>query len=117
MWVESRVGVATACHLCALREDRGLNQAALALRAGIGPDTVSNVESGSKHPSIATLLALAYGLRLRISTMLAGYETGERDYAAEVADMVASASPKMQRELFNSVCRQLDQSEPLLPGR
>ncbi len=46
----------------ALREHRGLTQAALAKAAGIGPVYLSQIETGRRTGSLATLRALAKAL-------------------------------------------------------
>jgi transcriptional regulator with XRE-family HTH domain len=63
----------------ALREKRGLTQEALSLRSGLHQRWISNVETGKRNPSYASLRRLADGLGVSASELLAeaeGLETG-----------------------------------------
>jgi transcriptional regulator with XRE-family HTH domain len=53
------------------RRDRHLSLAALAARAGIGKGSLSEIENGSRNPTLGTLYALANALEVPLSTVLA----------------------------------------------
>jgi len=52
-----------------LREAKGWNQAELAVYAGIGPSGVSQIETGKRNPSVATLQKIAEALSVEISDL------------------------------------------------
>lgn len=58
----------------ARREELGLTQEALALRADLHQRWISNVENGKRNPSYASLRRLAAGLELSASQLLARAE-------------------------------------------
>jgi transcriptional regulator with XRE-family HTH domain len=53
-----------------LRRARRLTQEALGESAGLQPETVSRVETGSGSPDLATLVALASGLSVSLSDLV-----------------------------------------------
>ena len=59
-----------AANLKALREERGLTQAALARKARIPKATWSGLESGSANPTLAVLLKAATALEVPIEELL-----------------------------------------------
>lgn len=58
-----------------LRRDRGLSMSALAAAAKIGKGSLSELESGDRNPTLATLYALAGPLEVPLATLL-GDEIG-----------------------------------------
>ena len=52
-----------------LREAKGWNQAELAVYAGIGPSGVSQIETGKRNPSAATLQKIAEALGVEMSDL------------------------------------------------
>ncbi|MFC3298400.1 helix-turn-helix transcriptional regulator [Arthrobacter agilis] len=66
---------AVARRIAALRHARGLSLTALAARAGIGKGTLSELESGTRNPTLETLYALAGPLGVPL-TGLVGDEAG-----------------------------------------
>lgn len=67
--------VAVARRITALRQERSLSLTALAARAGIGKGTLSELEAGTRNPTLETLYALAGPLGVPL-TGLVGEETG-----------------------------------------
>jgi transcriptional regulator with XRE-family HTH domain len=57
-----------------LREGKGWNQAELAVYAGIGPSGVSQIETGKRNPSAATLQKIAEALGVEISDLFPNVE-------------------------------------------
>lgn len=53
------------------RRARGLSLTALAAAAGVGKGSLSEIENGSRHATLATLQALAGGLGVPLSVLLA----------------------------------------------
>ena len=53
-----------------LRESRGLSLSALAARAGVGKGLLSELESGRRNPTLASLYALAGPLRVPLADLL-----------------------------------------------
>lgn len=66
---------AVARRITRLRRDRGLSLSGLALQAGIGKGTLSELEAGTRNPTLETLYALAGPLGVPL-TGLVGDETG-----------------------------------------
>jgi transcriptional regulator with XRE-family HTH domain len=77
----------------AARQARGLSLGALAEAAKIGKGSLSELENGTRNPTLATLYALAGALRVPLATLLAervGAEIGtEIDTVAGAAAMTA----------------------------
>lgn len=57
--------------LRATRTERGLSLGALAARAEVGKGSLSEIENGSRNPTLATLYALANALDVPLATLLA----------------------------------------------
>lgn len=57
-----------------LRDAKGWNQAELAVYAGIGPSGVSQIETGKRNPSAATLQKIAEALGVEISDLFPNVE-------------------------------------------
>lgn len=53
----------------ALRGEADMSQEDLAERAGIHPNYLSRVETGAVNASIATIVAIAVGLKCKVSTL------------------------------------------------
>lgn len=64
--------------VAARRDELGLTQEQLALRADLHQRWISNVENGHRNPSYASLRRLATGLEMRTSDLVARAETSER---------------------------------------
>jgi transcriptional regulator with XRE-family HTH domain len=59
--------------LRAIRDEKGLSQQALAERAGLTTNYISDVERGIKVPSLTTILQLAYGLGIEPGELLTSF--------------------------------------------
>jgi transcriptional regulator with XRE-family HTH domain len=59
-----------AANVRALRELRGLTQAELGSRAGIGAASVSHFETGQRTPSLESLVKLADALQVSVDVLL-----------------------------------------------
>lgn len=81
-------GVRFGQHVRSLRLARGFTQEALAERAGLSPDTIRRLEAGGFSPSLATLVKMARGLDLRLSTLISAYELWTVPVEQEVADLL-----------------------------
>lgn len=57
--------------LRACREERGLSLSALAEAAGVGKGSLSEIERGTRNPTLNTLYALAGALHVPLATLLA----------------------------------------------
>lgn len=57
--------------LRALREERGLTQAAAAERAGLHAVQIARVEGGSANPTIATIVAMARAYEVELAVLFA----------------------------------------------
>lgn len=55
-----------------LRKAKGWNQDDLALHVGLGRTYISNVERGTKNPSLRSLEIFALGFGMTLSQFLAG---------------------------------------------
>jgi transcriptional regulator with XRE-family HTH domain len=52
-----------------LREERGLNQAQLAVSVGTGPSAISQIENGKRSPNSETLVKLARALDVEVADL------------------------------------------------
>lgn len=57
-------------HVRSARRERGLALSALAERAGVGKGSLSEIENGTRNPTLSTLYALAGALGLPMSALL-----------------------------------------------
>lgn len=55
------------CSIAKMREQKGMTQAELAERAGIKPNTLSEIENGIKLTSLTTALRIAEALECSVS--------------------------------------------------
>ncbi len=72
------------------RRARGLSLAVLAAAAGVGKGSLSEIENGTRNPTLATLYALAGALGLPLATLLAeriGAEVASEGVRAELLDV------------------------------
>lgn len=60
--------------LRALRDERGLSQMELALKAGVHPTYISNVERGKRNVSVLNLVMLAQALDVPVGSFFGGRE-------------------------------------------
>ncbi len=70
--------------VAARRQELGLTQEALSLRADLHQRWISNVETGKRNPSYASLRRLAAGLDLSASQLLARAERIETGGTAAI---------------------------------
>ncbi|EDM75314.1 DNA-binding protein [Plesiocystis pacifica SIR-1] len=79
-------------HIRTLRKARGLTQEVLAERARLSADTIRRLEAGSFSPSMKTLVSLARGLHLRLSSIMLSFELGELPIERELLEILAGRS-------------------------
>ena len=65
------------------RAERGLTQAALAVKAKVRHATISEIERGMKRPRAKTLAKLAKALRVNLGDLLAHYQQHQQPGAAK----------------------------------
>jgi transcriptional regulator with XRE-family HTH domain len=98
-------------HVRSLRRARGMTQEVLAQRSGLSADTIRRLEHGSFSPSLETLRKLCLGLDLQLSTLFEAYELGARDESRELADLLATRTPRelaLATRIFRSLFDELD---------
>lgn len=71
-----------------------MTQEVLAERSGLSADTIRRLEHGSFSPSLETLRKLCLGLDLMLSTLFESFELGARNESRELADLVATRTPR-----------------------
>jgi transcriptional regulator with XRE-family HTH domain len=81
-------------HVRSLRRARGQTQEELAQRSGLSADTIRRLEHGSFSPSLETLRKLCVGLDLQLSTLFESFELGVRNESRELADLLATRTPR-----------------------
>jgi transcriptional regulator with XRE-family HTH domain len=81
-------------HVRSLRRARGMTQEVLAERSGLSADTIRRLEHGSFSPSLETLRKLCIGLDLMLSTLFESFELGARNESRELADLLATRTPR-----------------------
>lgn len=84
----------------------------------MSPDTVRRLEHGAFSPSLATLTKLCEGLSLAMSTLFASFELTESDSSRELADLLATRSPreiKLACRVLRVLFDELDDRPPPIP--
>jgi len=64
-----KLSVSIAEKIKSLRQEKGLNQQTLAVRAGLTRSYISLLESGKKAPAVATLAKIAAALGVRVGSL------------------------------------------------
>ena len=82
--------------LRAARRERGLSVGALADAAGVGKGSLSEIENGTRNPTLGTLYSLAGALGVPLAILLAGQA------GARIASPGIEARPKLVRSLTRS---------------
>jgi transcriptional regulator with XRE-family HTH domain len=72
-----------------LREERGLTQSELALRAGLAVDSVRRIERGQLSPSLRSVAKLAAGMEISLHSLFGGYEAPGAYLADRICDLLA----------------------------
>jgi transcriptional regulator with XRE-family HTH domain len=96
-----RASAALAFNLKHLREMRGLTQAGLGMRAGLGAAAISHFETGQRAPSLESLVKLADALDVSIDVLLG---RGDIENAGHVDPIFLRAS-KASAETLDMVRR------------
>jgi transcriptional regulator with XRE-family HTH domain len=78
----SQLAAATGARLRELREDRDISLGQLAVEAGIGKGTLSELETGQRNPTLETLFAVTTALGVPLSAALPPGETQAPSVAA-----------------------------------
>jgi transcriptional regulator with XRE-family HTH domain len=81
------------------RRARSLSLAALAASAGVGKGSLSEIENGTRNPTLATLYALAGALGVPLATLLAeriGTEVASAGVRAELLDVTEDESQTVE---------------------
>ena len=73
-----------------LREERGLTQQELALRAGLAVDSVRRIERGQLSPSLRSVAKLASGMEISLHSLFGGYEAPGFFLADRICDLLAA---------------------------
>ena len=98
-------------HVRSLRRARGMTQEVLAERSALSADTIRRLEHGSFSPSLETLRKLCVGLDLMLSTLFESFELGARNESRELADLLATRTPRelvMATRVLRSLFDELD---------
>ncbi|MDH2412885.1 helix-turn-helix domain-containing protein [Nocardioides sp. CER19] len=69
--MDTELAIAVGARVRTVRHERGLSLGALAAAAGIGKGSLSELENGTRNPTLATLYALAGALGVPLATLLA----------------------------------------------
>ena len=94
----------------AIRQGNGLSQAQLAEGAGLSVPYLSHVERGTKHLSLAALVAIANALHVTADDLLAGSQPADASaYFSEVQALLAGCS-LWERAIVWDVARAVKES-------
>ena len=77
-------------YLRQLREERGLTQQELALRAGLAVDSGRRVERGQLSPALRSVAKLADGMEISLHSLFGGYEAPGSFLADRICDLLAA---------------------------
>lgn len=72
VYVDSDKTITLGQHLAKLRNDRGLTQEELSLKAGVSRSHLADVERSGYRPSIAFLEKVSHGLNVEVHEVLHG---------------------------------------------
>ena len=75
----SSLAAAVGARVRGLREARGVSLNSLARATGLGKGTLSELETGSRNPTLATLFAITTALEVPISAALPAAQPGEEN--------------------------------------
>ena len=88
----------------ALRNARGLKQATIADRTGIGPKYVSQLECGDKSPSWETLVLIAHqGLEVKLASLMFGIDEDIGVEVQDLSDVLAGRPKEARRDLLRAM--------------
>lgn len=90
-------------HVRQLRLGQSLTQEQLAERCSLSADTIRRVENGSLSPSLMTLVKLAAGLTMSLSSIFAGVEGEDGEHTRQLVDLVSSRSEAQQRQALRLI--------------
>lgn len=82
-----------------LREQRGLTQSTLARAIGLNPSMISQIEGGTRNPSLQTLRALADALGISLPGLCGAEVEGLTPDETAYFDHYRRLSPATRREL------------------
>lgn len=100
-----------------LRSDRGITQAELAQRLGLGRTSVTNIENGDQIPSIAMLPIIANALGVEILELVAEATSQAAPSASALASHVADPDLRLWTERVISEQRSLAARSKKAPSR
>ena len=84
--------------VAALRKKKGLTQSALAEKAEISNNYVSNIENNHSIPSLETLMKICAALDVTPNDLLLGVSTQSAAYSNnDIAHLLTQCSPKEKR--------------------
>lgn len=93
------IGASVGAQVKRRREQRGLTASELARRADLSKGSLSRIESGKGNPTIGSLEAISFALRLPLSDLLTG------DRGSEIVHLAGTAHDggQVQRELLKRI--------------
>ncbi|MGC0365155.1 transcriptional regulator with XRE-family HTH domain [Rhodococcus sp. 27YEA15] len=93
------VGATVGAQIKRRREQRGLTAAELARRSGLGKGSLSSIEAGRGNPTIDTLDAIAFALRIPLTDLLGT----EEEVGTIHRPGTERADDEVTRELFRRI--------------
>ena len=75
-----------------IRKERGITQAALAKKLGISPVNISQIENGSRNPTVSTLQEIADALDVSLSAIMV--DPGSAQIAVETTKTPAESGER-----------------------
>lgn len=87
------LAIIVGANISAKRKGKGMNQAQLAEQLGIGPDSLSRIESGITAPKFQTLEKMAQVLECPVAEFfLCGGEEASADFSTKLSEPTSAMS-------------------------
>lgn len=83
-----------------LREKAGLSQNRLAIKAGIAPSYIPDIEKGKKCPTVQTLDYICFGLGITLAEFFRESEE-QKDLETTIQTLISRLTSKQQTLLMN----------------
>lgn len=83
-----------------LREKAGLSQNRLAIKAGIAPSYIPDIEKGKKCPTVQTLDYICFGLGITLAEFFRESEE-QKELNATIQTVISRLTPNQQTLLMN----------------
>lgn len=87
-----------------IRQHRGMTQSALSQRLEMTPKYISNIECGSKNPTLETFVAIANALEIDANTLLVDVlDTSDEIKCSALWEKLLSVPPEKRQKVLSII--------------